>query len=672
MRTLLTLLLLLPILLFGQGAANTRFNAPTYLRAGDSTLYATQYDLTQISGTATITIADVVGLQDSLTDSWNKQDSATVLLSWARAASTYQPKGSYLTAETDPVWLSDSTDYMIKTDINARDTLTRTTLRAEYIAHDTLVKTGIRAEYVAHDTLVKTGLRAEYIGHDTLVQQYARSRDVLRLIATDTNNQVRAYKFDAAGDMLIGSGNNTYSKVAKGSNGQSWRTISGTPQWWADSVGAGGSGVPADSLAFMKGSTSVYLRDVNDNLGIGTTVPEARVHLEQNINGELQFLMKNTSDGTGAYSLYQASNGTYSLQNFMLGSGFTTSGRYVQNGVLINANGPGGLTFSIPHANGFISFYNASSEIARIAQDGKITSAPTYSVTVGATNRDLYIDNTGLIGYVSSTNKHKDSVRPLDNINWLYKLNPKTFVYRSDTGHWLSRTDTTGFTVTPSTILMPADTVWRDSTYQTGTATGTITIIVKVIESITPATYKTDTTYQTTIVKVKNPYWKRYKQYGLVAEEVDTINEYISSSDYTLNKDNTVTKEIATVNYSRLTVPLLKAIQDHQKEIDTLNRLIEVQTITPLVTGITKSQLAATMYISLSAPLDITGNKQIANGYDAQEIDLIGLSDVNTLKLDNGNNIQMTSSITLGKGDIATFKFVAPINKWILKSFTNN
>ena len=53
-----------------------------------------------------------------------------------------------------------------------------------------------------------------------------------------------------------------------------------------------------------------------------------------------------------------------------------------------------------------------------------------YNSTVGGTNRDLYIDNTGLIGYVSSIRASKKNITTLDSASWLNKLSPVTFNYR--------------------------------------------------------------------------------------------------------------------------------------------------------------------------------------------------------------------------------------------------
>jgi len=55
-----------------------------------------------------------------------------------------------------------------------------------------------------------------------------------------------------------------------------------------------------------------------------------------------------------------------------------------------------------------------------------------YSDTVGGTNRDLYIDNTGKVGYVSSARRYKEAIEPLGSTEWLDRLEPVSFTLKSD------------------------------------------------------------------------------------------------------------------------------------------------------------------------------------------------------------------------------------------------
>jgi Chaperone of endosialidase/Pectate lyase superfamily protein len=56
-----------------------------------------------------------------------------------------------------------------------------------------------------------------------------------------------------------------------------------------------------------------------------------------------------------------------------------------------------------------------------------ITSTAIYSTTVGATNRDVFVDNTGLLGYVTSTRESKKNIETLDDVSWLLQLDPVSF-----------------------------------------------------------------------------------------------------------------------------------------------------------------------------------------------------------------------------------------------------
>ena len=64
---------------------------------------------------------------------------------------------------------------------------------------------------------------------------------------------------------------------------------------------------------------------------------------------------------------------------------------------------------------------------------GLIKMPNVYDDIVGTTRRDLYIDNTGKLGYVSSSIRYKKNIIDMENINWLYELRPVNFVYKNDT-----------------------------------------------------------------------------------------------------------------------------------------------------------------------------------------------------------------------------------------------
>jgi hypothetical protein len=64
--------------------------------------------------------------------------------------------------------------------------------------------------------------------------------------------------------------------------------------------------------------------------------------------------------------------------------------------------------------------------------EGQIYAPAVYNSIVGATYRDLYIDNTGKMGYLSSALKYKKNVKNIDDISWLFRLRPVNYDYISN------------------------------------------------------------------------------------------------------------------------------------------------------------------------------------------------------------------------------------------------
>lgn len=74
---------------------------------------------------------------------------------------------------------------------------------------------------------------------------------------------------------------------------------------------------------------------------------------------------------------------------------------------------------------------NSGTAYFTVTSAGNAVCAGVYSQTVGGTNRDVYVDNTGLIGYVSSLRETKMQIAEMPDCSWLYALNPVTFFYRA-------------------------------------------------------------------------------------------------------------------------------------------------------------------------------------------------------------------------------------------------
>jgi hypothetical protein len=75
-------------------------------------------------------------------------------------------------------------------------------------------------------------------------------------------------------------------------------------------------------------------------------------------------------------------------------------------------------------------FITNNTERARIDASGNLIVPGVYSATVGGTNRDVFVDDTGLIGYVSSIRASKMDIAPVEDTDWLLQLEPVSFHYR--------------------------------------------------------------------------------------------------------------------------------------------------------------------------------------------------------------------------------------------------
>jgi len=96
-----------------------------------------------------------------------------------------------------------------------------------------------------------------------------------------------------------------------------------------------------------------------------------------------------------------------------------------------DGNTNGELNVGTNKAGARIKFTTGNSvEALTLNSSQQMVAATTYSTTVGATNRDLYIDNTGLIGYVSSLRASKTEIDPITDTSWLHALTPVSFKYR--------------------------------------------------------------------------------------------------------------------------------------------------------------------------------------------------------------------------------------------------
>jgi trimeric autotransporter adhesin len=149
----------------------------------------------------------------------------------------------------------------------------------------------------------------------------------------------------------------------------------------------------------------------------------------------------------GAQALYRATNN----YNTGIGDGalaFTSSGQRntAVGATALDVNTTGsyntGLGFGVTASGGDFSNSTAVGAYATIFADDQVVLGDNYIQTfycmgayngiVGTTNKDLFVDDDGKIGYVSSSARYKEDIIDMQDVNWIYQLRPVNFTYKSD------------------------------------------------------------------------------------------------------------------------------------------------------------------------------------------------------------------------------------------------
>jgi len=142
---------------------------------------------------------------------------------------------------------------------------------------------------------------------------------------------------------------------------------------------------------------------------------------------------------------------------------------------------------------------------------GGIRAVGVYSAVVGGTNRDLFVDDTGLIGYVSSTRESKTNIADVNNTSWLDALEPVMFNRRK-------------------------------KEFILGGENGREVLGEKYSEEAYDEL-----------------------EYGLIAEQAEKVNPELCFYDIVDG-----VKVLRGVHYSKLIIPILRRAQEQQQEIDQL------------------------------------------------------------------------------------------------------
>jgi hypothetical protein len=199
------------------------------------------------------------------------------------------------------------------------------------------------------------------------------------------------------------------------------------------------------------------------NVGIGTSSPSSLLHISgagtgqmlriQNtstVSGDqgplIQFVSANQVGGQGFESGYIQS--IWTAEGNAFGMRFGTKAadanqverlRITSNGeVAIGRTDGGGGRLGVRGStsnsavNAFYVDNSSSTQLFAVRNDGAINlSTFVYGNTVNTSPRTLYIESgTGSLGGISSIRASKKNIQDIENVDWIYQLNPVTFNYR--------------------------------------------------------------------------------------------------------------------------------------------------------------------------------------------------------------------------------------------------
>jgi hypothetical protein len=162
---------------------------------------------------------------------------------------------------------------------------------------------------------------------------------------------------------------------------------------------------------FTNGSTTEAMTITSGgNVGIGTNIPDERLTI---------------GSGNGM-SIRTLASGTYGVIKF----GTTNSAFYSSwAGIDSDWEGQGQ---NVSNLRFYTAFGGNATERMRISSSGYISlNNIVYNNTVNTSPRTLYIESgTGSLGGISSIRASKKNIQDIENVDWIYQLNPVTFNYR--------------------------------------------------------------------------------------------------------------------------------------------------------------------------------------------------------------------------------------------------
>tara|TARA_S200002703_G_scaffold120298_1_gene106109 strand:+ start:1331 stop:2428 length:1098 start_codon:yes stop_codon:yes gene_type:complete len=185
-------------------------------------------------------------------------------------------------------------------------------------------------------------------------------------------------------------------------------------------TGSGNALVVEDSA---NPDSTPFVVDSSGNVGVGTDSPSAVFHsVKSDSSAQTGAILSNNSTASGTSQAIQLDFGLARNSGTLK----TDAGR-------IAVGRDDDWTDADTGVDSYMSFStyknNVLRETMRIDSSGGVTMPDVYHDAI--TGRDVYINSTGQLGYLSSTRDAKINIRNLESVNWIYSLNPVSFNYRT-------------------------------------------------------------------------------------------------------------------------------------------------------------------------------------------------------------------------------------------------
>ncbi len=152
------------------------------------------------------------------------------------------------------------------------------------------------------------------------------------------------------------------------------------------------------------------------NHGTTSTGPKGAIFFSRSENfgrGDMHFAINNVGDA----SQVTVSNALMTLER--------TGDVRIHSRLRVGGNADGTAWVSGVDGNSIVR--------GQLRGTGVVRFDEAYGYSVGTTNRYLRIDNSGYVGVVLSSERYKENISDVDNVDWLYSLRPVNFNYVNDT-----------------------------------------------------------------------------------------------------------------------------------------------------------------------------------------------------------------------------------------------